>query len=79
MLKVLTDKGSKLGPLNHYFISIPVCVAISFQDGRSSPAVDLNFIVHLQIEAGSVSVSKNTDPILVAINKRINTNINEGN
>ena len=53
----------------------------------SSPSIGLTFIVHLKIisklRAGSVSkekvVSANADTILVAINKRSNTNINEGN
>ena len=53
----------------------------------SSPSFGLTFIVHLKIisklKAGSVSkvkvVSANADTILVAINKRSNTNINEGN
>ena len=54
----------------------------------SSPSIGLTFIVHLKIitkklKAGSVSkvkvVSANADTILVAINKRSNTNINEGN
>ena len=53
----------------------------------SSPSIGLAFIVHLKIfsnlNAGSVSkvkvVSATADTILVAINKRSNTNINEGN
>ena len=53
----------------------------------SSPSVGLAFIVLLKIisklKAGSVPnvkvVSANADTILVAINKRCNTNINEGN
>ena len=51
------------------------------------PSVGLTFIVLLKIisklNAGSVPnvkvVSTNADAILVAINKRCNTNINEGN
>ena len=53
----------------------------------SSPSIVLTFIVHLKsiskLKAGSVSkvklVSANADTILVFINKRSNTNINEGN
>ena len=53
----------------------------------SSPSISLTFIVHLKIisklKAGSVSkvkvVSANADTNLVAIKKRSNTNINEGN
>ena len=53
----------------------------------SSPSISLTFIIHLKIisklKAGSVSkvkvVSANEDTILVAINKRSNTNINKGN
>ena len=53
----------------------------------SSPSISLTFIVHLKsiwkLKAGSVPdvkvVSANADIILVAINKRSNTNINEGN
>ena len=53
----------------------------------SSSSVGLTVIVHLKIlsklKAGSVSkvkvVSANADAILVAINKRSNTNIYEGN
>ena len=52
----------------------------------SSSSIGLEFIVHLKIisklKAGSVPkvkvVSANADTILVAINKRCNTNINEG-
>ena len=51
------------------------------------PFISLTFIVHLKIisklKAGTVSkvkvVSPNVDTILAAINKRRNTNINEGN
>ena len=53
----------------------------------SSPSIGLTIIVHLKIisklNAGPVSkvkvVSANADTTLVAINKRSNTNINEGN
>ena len=53
----------------------------------SSSSIGLAFIVHLKIisklKAGSVPkvkvVSANGDTILVAINKRCNTNINESN
>ena len=51
MLKGPSDScDSNLGPFNYYFIQIPSCGAISFQNGRSSPSSNLNFIVHLQIE-----------------------------
>ena len=51
----------------------------------SSPSIILTFFVHLKLisklKAGTVSkvkcVSANADAILVAINKRSNTNINE--
>ena len=53
----------------------------------ASPSIGLTFIVHLKImsklRAGSVSKVKvvpvNADTILVAVNKRSNTNINEDN
>ena len=53
----------------------------------SSASFGLTFIFHLKIisklKAGSVSnvkvVSANADTVLVAINKRSNTSINEGN
>ena len=53
----------------------------------ASLSIGLTFIVHLKfiskLKTGSVSkvkvVSANADTILVAVNKRSNTNINEGN
>ena len=53
----------------------------------SSSSIGLTFIIHFKIiselKAGTVPkvkvVSMNADTILVAINKRSNTNINEGN
>ena len=61
---------------------------ISHCDGFVSlPSIGLTFIVHLKIisklKVGSVPnvkvVSANADTILVAINKRSNTNTNDGN
>ena len=82
MLKGPSDSSdSNLGPFNYYFIQIPSCDAISFQNGRSSPSDNLNFIVHLQIEGRICfkSESTNMEAILAAISKGIITNINEGN
>ena len=86
MLKVPPNICRKTSNFNQYEHFLKTCYA-KCDCVVSSPSIGLIFIVHLKIisalKTGSFSkmkvVSVNADTILVAINKRSNTNINEVN